>query len=112
MANLQIEQDVLKLLQDCIAACQFCAKGCLEEKEVARLTRCIKLDLDCADVCTLTAALVARDSEMTAEAARLCIEVCENCAAECEKHAQMHAHCAACAKACRDCAQGCRKLAA
>ena len=36
---------------DCAQACTTCADACLNEQNVTELARCIRLDIDCADVC-------------------------------------------------------------
>lgn len=98
----------------CGAACTACADACLAEADVAGLARCIRLNLDCADVCVATGRLVARQTECEWELLRRQIEACqvacELCAGECELHASMHAHCAACATACAACEDACRQV--
>ena len=75
------------------------------------LAKCIKLDIDCADICTLTASLIARSSEHGKHLLKECAEVCNACAEECEKHAQMGMeHCKTCAEACRRCAEECKNI--
>ncbi|WP_192823221.1 four-helix bundle copper-binding protein [Rufibacter sp. LB8] len=101
---------VLDALHECILACEHCATACLQEEHAHMMARCIQLDRDCADICRLTSALLARGSEHGKHLLKECIEVCEACAAECGKHD--HDHCQACAEACRKCAEACRSLAA
>lgn len=102
---------------DCIAACNACADACdhcsvacLDEDNVEKMARCISLDIDCASLCRLAAAFMARDSEWVATLCRTCAEVCDACADECGKHD--HDHCKQCAEACRRCAKTCREMAA
>lgn len=71
------------------------------------MTACIKLDLDCAQICTLSANFMARGSAHIQHVLRECAEICEQCAAECEKHQHME-HCRRCAETCRTCAGACR----
>lgn len=93
----------------CAAACSHCARACLEEPDVAGLARCIGLDLDCAAVCQLTAAAMARGSELGPVLCEFCASICERCAAECARHE--HDHCQSCASMCRRCAVSCREAA-
>jgi len=93
----------------CADACDRCAAACLAEPDVQRLTRCIGLDLDCAQVCRLTAALLRRASPFEAAACALCAQICDACGAECSHHDMDH--CRACASACKACADACRRLA-
>jgi hypothetical protein len=105
MAHEQNKQ-LLDALNNCAAECNHCTAACLEEQDVAMLTKCIKLDIDCAAICTLTASLIARGSEHGQHLLKECAEVCNACADECEKHSHM-AHCKECAEACRSCAEAC-----
>jgi len=73
------------------------------------LARCIATDMDCADICALTARLLARGSEHASHLLRECAEICNICGDECEKHAGHHDHCRECAEVCRRCAEACAK---
>ena len=101
--------ELIKKLDICIAACNFCASSCLKEEHVHMMTACISNNMDCADVCRTAAVLLARESKHGRHLLKECIEICEACATECEKHD--HDHCRACAKACRDCAEACKAAA-
>ena len=94
-------QQLIAALYKCALACNYCATSCLEEKEVKTLKTCVRLDIDCAQICTLTAALLARGSEHGQHLLEECAEICGLCATECEKHAGMMEHCKECAAACR-----------
>jgi len=97
-------------LNNCATECNHCATACLDEQDVKMLAKCIKLDIDCADICSLTASLIARSSEHGKHLLKECAEVCDACATECEMHAKMGMeHCKNCAEACRACADACRK---
>lgn len=104
-------QSLMQALNDCAAECNHCATACLDEQNVKMLAKCIKLDVDCAQICSLTAAFVARDSAHAMHLMKECAEICDACAAECEKHAAHHDHCKRCAEACRACAEACRSMA-
>jgi hypothetical protein len=95
-------QSQLDALNACVAACEHCSTACLEEADVQLMARCIALTRDCADVCALTARLVARGSEHAAHLLKACAEICRACAEECARHE--HRHCQECAEACRRCA--------
>lgn len=73
------------------------------------MVRCIKLDMDCAQICRLAASYMARGSEFAQMLCRLCADLCQTCAEECAKH-QM-AHCQRCAQVCRRCADECSRMA-
>lgn len=106
-------KELLEALNNCAAECNHCATACLNEVDVKMLARCIKLDIDCAAICQLTAAYVARDSEHAHHLLKECAEICEACADECEKHAKHGMeHCRVCAETCRRCAEECMQMAA
>ena len=100
----------------CHEACNSCADACLGEEHVAHQIRCIRTNLDCADVCLATAKVISRltetDKQLAGDLLRACITACESCGAECSKHAEMMKHCAICAEACKRCAEACRALLA
>lgn len=73
------------------------------------MARCIKLDMDCAQICRMAASYMARRSEFAQALCRLCADACQACGDECAKH-QMD-HCQRCAEACRRCAEECRRMA-
>ena len=103
-------------LNDCAQAC-IADTGCdLSEPNVAEMVTCIRLCLDCADVCTATAGIISRqaeyDAHVTEPLLEACAAICKSCGDECERHAQMHAHCRVCAEACRRCERACRDLLA
>lgn len=95
----------LEAAEECAQSCTACADACLGEKNVPSLVRCIRLNLDCADICSATSRLFSRQThgEPSVLRAQLeaCAEVCRVCGAECEKHAAHHAHCRVCAESCR-----------
>jgi hypothetical protein len=51
---------------DCGQTCRACADACLSEENVADLAKCIRLDLDCADVCVATGKVLSRQTEYDA----------------------------------------------
>jgi hypothetical protein len=108
MAHQHLES-CIDACNDCATACDHCAIACLGEKDVAKMARCIQLDIDCAAICHLAAGYMARGSELAADVCELCAQICDACAKECAKHPMPH--CQDCAKACRRCAEECRRMA-
>jgi Domain of Unknown Function (DUF326) len=98
----------------CALTCTSCADACLAEEDVQELVRCIRLNLDCADVCDATGRVLTRQTTAEPRLARsmieACAQACRVCAEECERHAQHHDHCRVCAEACRRCEQACEEL--
>lgn len=103
-------------LRSCTQACTACADACLSEDVVAELTKCIRTNLDCADVCDTTARVLSRHTEYDANLSRslleACVTACRSCGDECAAHAGRHEHCRICADSCRACEQACRELLA
>ena len=94
---------------DCAVACEHCAASCLAEQDVAKMARCIRLDIDCAEICRLAVGYMARGSELAADVCELCASICDACAQECDKLKDDEV-CKATAKSCRDCAKMCRTM--
>jgi hypothetical protein len=101
--NHEKNMALINMLNDCAIACSQCAIACLNEENIRMMVPCIKLNIDCADICHLTASLLSRDSEQSHYLLAECGEVCKKCADECEKHRDME-HCEICAEACYKCA--------
>ena len=101
-------------LTDCAQACAADVDADLSEQNVTEMVKCIRLCLDCADICTATAGITSRQTEYAADVTRpllqACVAICRSCGDECERHARMHEHCRVCAQACRRCEQACREL--
>jgi hypothetical protein len=96
----------------CAQTCTSCADACLAEEMVAELRQCIRLNLDCADICAATVTIASRRTGSNEEVIRkmldACITACRLCGEECARHAKKHEHCRVCAEACRQCEQACQ----
>jgi hypothetical protein len=103
-------------LRACAEACTACADACLSADTVAQLAKCIRTNLDCADVCETTARVLSRhtgyDANITRSLLEACVTACRSCGDECALHANMHEFCRICADACRNCERACRDLLA
>jgi len=115
-SNGDAARDCIKACSECAQACTICADACLSEDEHLRmLVKCIRLNLDCADICRVTAQLLTRPSHRDAPALQAqleaCIQICKACADECSLHEAME-HCRICANVCRECMEACEAMAA
>jgi hypothetical protein len=103
-------------LSDCTQACTADADADLSERNLAELVKCVRLCLECTDICGATLGVVSRpaeyDTHVTAPLLEACVAICKSCGDECERHARMHEHCRLCAEACRRCERACRELLA
>ncbi len=99
---------------ECAQTCTACADACLSEPMVIDLAKCVRTNLDCADICDTTGRVLSRhtgyDANLTRTMLEACAAACKSCGDECERHADMHEHCRVCAEACRRCEQACREL--
>lgn len=99
---------------ECTYTCTTCADACLEEEDPSSLRTCIRLNLDCAEICSVTAKLISRpgpqDPGLLRAQLEACATACRACADECDKHAGHHEHCRICAEACRACAEACDRM--
>ena len=107
MAHQQY-QSCIEACNDCAVACNHCATACLQEHDVRSMARCISLDMECADICRLASASMARGGEHAQAICALCADICQTCGDECAKHPMDH--CRQCADACRRCADECRRI--
>jgi hypothetical protein len=103
-------------LRACAEACTACADACLSEDDIAVLAKCIRTNLDCADICETTARVLSRhtgyDANISRSLLQAAITACRSCGDECALYADVHEHCAICADACRNCERTCRDLLA
>lgn len=99
---------------ECAQTCSACADACLSGEMVDDLTKCIRINLDCVDICVAAGKILSRDAgqnaEITRAVLRACRTVCKACADACGRHASMRSHCQICAEACRRCEQACTDL--
>jgi hypothetical protein len=117
-ADVSIDPDLLAAtidaLKDCAQACGADIDANLSEPNLADMVKCIRLCLDCVDVCTAAVGVVSRRNHDGANVANLlltaCVASCQACGDECHRHAHMHAHCRVCEEACRRCEESCREL--
>lgn len=60
---------------DCAVACDRCAAACLIEPDVAKMARCVQLDMDCAQICRLAVGSMSRGSEFAADLRDVCADI-------------------------------------
>ncbi|GGP08374.1 four-helix bundle copper-binding protein [Oceanobacillus neutriphilus] len=102
-------QQLIDALQDCIIACNHCYDACLKEEDIQMMAGCIRLDRECAEICSFLAQALCRDTPFATELASVCASICEACGNECKQHD--HEHCQKCADACFQCAEACKSIA-
>jgi hypothetical protein len=96
---------------DCAQACISCADACLGETTALELRQCIRLNQDCADICTALGAVASRRTGSNESVIRAlldaCAEACRLCGEECARHGEHMEHCRICAEECRTCESAC-----
>lgn len=95
---------------DCHAVCVRTLQHCVQKGGRHAEARHLGLLQDCAQICTISADFMLRNSPLHAQVCGVCAEVCEACAQSCEAindGVQMQA----CVDACRRCAEECRRIA-
>jgi hypothetical protein len=101
---------------ECSEACTACADACMSEEMIAELTKCIRLNLDCADISATTARVLLRQTDVEPAVMRsmleACIQACRSCGEECRQHSEHMEHCRVCADACQRCEAACEELMA
>jgi hypothetical protein len=116
---VNMRRDVLGECIEACALCEFacvsCADVCLGQPILGPLRRCIRLNLDCADLCALTAHLVARafsaEPKLVQAQLEICASLCAACEKECRKLSPWNDQCQLCAHACSHCEALCREAA-
>jgi hypothetical protein len=112
--DARLVADAIDAALACSVVCSACASACLSEADPAAMATCIRDDLDCADLCGVTARHLARlnasDRQLTVAVLTACIEACVQCAGSCAPHRDHHEHCRLCEQACRRCEDACQAL--
>ena len=112
--DLDVLAAAIDAMSDCAQACTADNAADLGEHNLAEMVRCIRLCLDCTDVCNaaqaVTSRLVDYDPAVLRPLLESCVAICKSCGDECQRHAPHYEHCRACAEACRRCEQACREL--
>ena len=77
-------------MQSCIDACNKCAQACLEcfnaclnEPDLNARKNCVKMLVECAMMCQMSAATMSMGGSFTTEHCQMCAKVCDKCAEEC-----------------------------
>lgn len=101
---------------ECSQVCTACADACLEGPDPAAMRKCIRNNLDCAEICEVTARLISRPGEQDREVLRAqleaCSKACRACASHCERSSDASTYCGICAEACLANAKACDDMVA
>ncbi|HKJ59624.1 MAG TPA: four-helix bundle copper-binding protein [Halobacteriales archaeon] len=106
-----LTEEMRVVLHDLIqsaTACEWCAERCIDEGP--GMAECIRLCRDVADLATLNAQFISRDSVFGPAAIEVFADAAEACAQECARHG--HRHCQECAEQLTRAVQSTRKMLA
>lgn len=101
------QRDCLERCNEAGSVAEWCADECLGDEAMAN---CARLCRDVADLTTLHARFIARDSNYSGALAEACASACEECSNECSRHDAEH--CQIAAEVLEACAESCRKMMA
>lgn len=104
-------QRCIQLCQDCHARCIQLISHCLTLGGRHATPTHIRLLMDCAQLCTVTADFMARDSAFHERTCTVCAELCRRCAESCDQIAGDDQLIKQCAELCRRCAESCDRMA-
>jgi len=107
-----VANDMLVCIQNCTHCSQICQhliQHCLQLGAKHADPVHISLLQDCADICTLAANFMLRESSLHHRACAVCAEVCEECALNCEGFSD-DAVMQSCAEMCRRCMDSCQQM--
>jgi len=90
----QVMQRALEQFERAAKTCEWCAERCIGEGSA--MAECIRLCRDTADIASINARFVARDSSYGPELAQQFVTIARACAQECAQH--QHPHCQQCAQ--------------
>jgi len=100
------QRECIENCEEASEVCEWCADECLGD---ADMEECARLCRDVADLTSLHARFMARDSDYSGQLATACADACEACADECSQHDADH--CQVCAEVLTECAESCRQMA-
>jgi hypothetical protein len=70
----------------------------------------IRLLTDCIQACQIAADFMRRNSQFHSSECAACADICEACAKSCEAMGKEHTTLQRCAEICRRCAESCREM--
>ena len=95
---------------ECHEVCLSTVSHCLEKGGRHAEAGHVRLLLDCAQICHISADFMIRGSDLHTVTCGACAEVCARCAESCDRMAEDELD-RRCAEVCRRCAESCRQMA-
>ena len=82
-ARRYMNERLVKTVQDCAAACEHMTMHLMSLPDGRQRGKQATLLRDCADICFMTARILARNGKMNKQVMGLCAKVCKSCGNEC-----------------------------
>ncbi|MEI6100586.1 MAG: hypothetical protein WCP73_02000 [Eubacteriales bacterium] len=96
---------LVQTIHDCEASCEHMTHHIKMQPDFqARMSQATILR-ECADICCLTAKILARGAADEKQTAQLCVKICRVCGLECAKFSDRMSQ--ECSKTCLNCAKEC-----
>lgn len=111
--SMEMSGEMETCIQNCLDGYKICSQllsHCLEKGGKHADPQHIKLLLDCATICEVSADFMLRNSDRHSSICEVCAEICIACAESCEAIAD-DAMMKKCVDACRKCASSCEQMA-
>lgn len=108
--NLENSKRCIETLNTCTVRCDQCAAVYLNAEKPKTKGNYLTLNVQCAELCRIAAALLAQNSEYARDICKRCAKICLQCAKECGRFSDTHSQ--QCAEACYNCADQCDHMAA
>jgi len=103
-------ESCIKLCHECHAMCNQTIAQCLKLGGSHAAPDHIKLFIDCAQMCMITADYLTRESVIHDRVCKVCADVCRLCAESCDKVAGDNQLLKQCADMCRHCSESCASM--
>jgi hypothetical protein len=103
--------ECIQICQDCHATCTQTTGHCMKLGGRHAAPDHIRLLVDCAQICAISADYMLRESSLHDKMCGLCSEACRQCAESCDQLAGADKMVKRCAEMCRRCAGSCERLA-
>lgn len=101
--------DVQACIDACHATMEATSRVLARHLGEQRMRDCLKMCLDCTDLCGTAVQMLQRDSKHAARVCEVLLDLCTTCADACERY--VSEECRRCADACRSCADACHAVA-
>nr|ADN17555.1 protein of unknown function DUF326 [Gloeothece verrucosa PCC 7822] len=108
----QVNPEMRQCIENCLDCHSVCLNTvfyCLEKGGKHSDTAHIRLMLDCAEICQISANFMLRGSDLHSRTCGICADICSRCAADCQSMGD-DSQMTACADMCRRCAETCEQM--